>query len=57
MADEETAAIPERSSLRRQGLGALLSSQGIGAGAVLERHRTGTTLTWLADNVVMGRPR
>ena len=28
----------------------LLSSQGIGARAVLERHRTGTTLTWLADN-------
>ena len=35
----------------------LLSSEGVGRRAVLERYRTGTTLTWLADNVVMGRPR
>ena len=32
----------------------LLSSQGIGARAFLERHRTGTALTWLTDNRAIG---
>ena len=36
---------------------ALLSSQGIRQRAFLERHRTGTALTWLTDNGAIGRIR
>ena len=34
-----------------------LSSQGSGQRAFLERHRTGTALTWLTDNGAIGRIR
>ena len=53
-ATKKRAAIPERPSLRREGLGVLPSSQGIRQRAFLERHRTGTALTWLTDNGAIG---
>ena len=54
-ATKNAAAIPERPALRRQGVGDLPCPEGVGARALLERHRTGTTLTWLTDNRVIGR--